>query len=818
MKTILLAEEDRGLASHWQSLIEQLGHRVIHECTVSGAIRALEESMVDLIITDILLESATSNADPQGGLKIISYIALNMTPLPQIIAISGAIGASAFVDRNFDRLDTMRALRKPVSDDDFIAAVKRSLDAQPAPITSSTDLSECNLPEEVAPTKQSNNQLEGLVQLLKATQFNLQRTQYSLDHAPDGVYWLDQASRLIYANNWNCSLLGYTRKELLSKTVSDIDPNIPNVDFFQDEILPKISKDSLQQETIHLRKDGTPITVETTLQRLEYDGEVIVCVYVRDISGRKADEADLLAAKAAVEESERRFRSLANSSSPLCWTTELDSTCSWLNARWLHYSGKSMEDQLGYGWLNTVHPDDRDRASSGYRSAFQQQEEFSLDYRLRRHDGEYRWFTVNATPRFDLNEKFVGYVGMSFDCHDAKLHLEQLEQSRNELALANSSRRAMLELLGTSDGVWDWTIGTADSEYTPGFRNILGFASDDLHALPNTLAAFDSRIHPDDHAGFWKSLMDSCEDRITFVHEYRIRDAKEHYLWVRTRGNASYDSNGHPIRFVGLTFDISDRKQAEIALAAERESLAQSNQDLSQFAYVASHDLQEPLRAVGGFLQLLELKCADQLDEQAKGYIQKSVDGAARMSQLINDLLLFSRVSRSESTIADVRLNSVVEAVAEEYDEVIARENVTLHVGQLPTITAARPLLMQLFRNLIGNSIKYRGTAPLHIEVSAAAKGADWLIRVQDNGIGVSPKHSERIFQLFARLHDREAYPGTGIGLAICKRVTERLRGEISIEENSKPGVCFLVRLPVGKRHSSAAASRPKDGDVRLSQ
>lgn len=796
MKTILFVEDDLKLASHWQGLLEQAGHRVIHKCSVEAAIEVLQESTIDLIITDILLQSTVPNDAKEGGLELISYVALNISPLPPIIAISGAVGESAFVDRNFDRLDTIRTLRKPVTDQEFMAAVELSILDGTKHIKPVDQLGLLDRPDDYKIALDSANQQNNLVQLLKATQFDLQRTQYSLDHAPHGVYWVNEDGQFIYTNEWNCTLLGYSHQELLSMSVPDISLDVLNLKMFRQDLFSKITDEEIQKEARHLRKDGTTVHVELTLQRLKYNNETIICAFVRDISDRKAYEAKLLQAKAKAEESEQRFRSLANSASPLCWITELDSKCSWLNDRWLEYCGKSLEDQAGFGWLETVHPDDRNRVQRKYESAFRGQEEFVFDYRLRRRDGEYRWFTANATPRFDLNQTFVGYVGMSFDCHDTKLQFKQLEASQAELALSNSSRRAMLELLGASDGVWDWTIGTEDSEYTSGFRDLLGFKGGDLNALPNTLQAFDSRIHPEDHANFWLKLAESCENKNIFVHEYRVRNAHEDYIWVRTRGNASYDDNGKAVRFVGLTFDISDRKQTEIELASEREALAESNKDLSQFAHVASHDLQEPLRAIGGFLQLLERKYGDSLDEQGRGYIQKSVDGAARMHQLINDLLLYSRVSRAESTVADIQLNWVFGEILNDFDSLIERLGAVIEIGKMPTITGARPMMLQLFRNLIGNALKYHGEDVPKLQITATADKSFWAIRVSDNGIGIEPMHAERIFQLFSRLHDRESYSGTGIGLAICKRAAERLGGTVTLEPQSGPGSSFVVRLP----------------------
>jgi signal transduction histidine kinase len=238
------------------------------------------------------------------------------------------------------------------------------------------------------------------------------------------------------------------------------------------------------------------------------------------------------------------------------------------------------------------------------------------------------------------------------------------------------------------------------------------------------------------------------------------------------------------------------RRQAEEALARKVEELARSNADLEQFAYIASHDLQEPLRMVAAYTQLLGERYRGKLDENADKFIGYAIDGAVRMQTLIQDLLAFSRVGRKGSTSGHIDCNATVADAIAGVGAAIEESHAVVTYAALPIVWSDRSQMTQLFQNLIGNAIKFRGQEAPKISVQAEKAGEQWLFRVSDNGISIATEHAENIFTVFQRLHTRTEYPGNGIGLAICKKIVEHCGGKIWVESEDGHGATFKFTLP----------------------
>jgi signal transduction histidine kinase len=262
------------------------------------------------------------------------------------------------------------------------------------------------------------------------------------------------------------------------------------------------------------------------------------------------------------------------------------------------------------------------------------------------------------------------------------------------------------------------------------------------------------------------------------------------------QGAADYILKDHLARLPESVRRAMREKKLRQAHRQSQEDLARSNRDLEQFAYVASHDLQEPLRMVAAYTQLLAERYQGKLDADADKYIHYAVDGALRMQKLVQDLLAFSRVGRQGLALENTDSNALLEAALKNLEAAIQESGAVVEHTQLPAVIADGFQLVQVFQNLIGNAIKFRGSEPPLIRVSAELTGKEWVFSVADNGIGIAAEHAENVFVIFRRLHTRAEYPGNGIGLSICKKMIEQHGGRIWVESAPGCGSTFKFTLP----------------------
>jgi light-regulated signal transduction histidine kinase (bacteriophytochrome) len=257
-----------------------------------------------------------------------------------------------------------------------------------------------------------------------------------------------------------------------------------------------------------------------------------------------------------------------------------------------------------------------------------------------------------------------------------------------------------------------------------------------------------------------------------------------------------YNTKGQLIAAIETLQDITERKRAEETLALQTQELARSNTDLERFAYVASHDLQEPLRMVSSYVQLIAKRYEGKLDPDADDFIAFTLDGIDWMQSLINALLTYSRVGTQAGKFQMTDFNQVLARVMKNLQIAVQEHNADVTYEKLPVTMADTSQMEQLFQNLVNNAIKFHGEKPPRIEISAEKKENHWLFCVRDHGIGIDPQYSERIFEIFQRLHSRQEYAGTGIGLAVCKRIIERHGGRIWVESQLGAGAAFYFTLP----------------------
>lgn len=384
------------------------------------------------------------------------------------------------------------------------------------------------------------------------------------------------------------------------------------------------------------------------------------------------------------------------------------------------------------------------------------------------------------------------------------------EWKRSQEALEVSNLRYEYVTRATSDAIWDWNLITDQMYRGAGFQTLFGYPVENDEIIG---VFWENYIHPDDITEFLEKINNyKSGKQESFALEYRVKKSNGQYVFVEDKGILIKDKNGIPIKMVGAMQDITERKTYDIQLRDLNEvlnkkvkELAISNRELEEFAYVASHDLQEPLRMITSFLTQLQRKYDDQLDTKAQQYINFAVDGAKRMRHIILDLLDFSRVGRGDVEIESVNLNEVINEILSLFRRNIEETKAQFVISEMPIINIPKSNIRHLMQNLISNAIKYQppGNKPL-IEIGFNENPEYWEFRVRDNGIGISPEYFDKIFIVFQRLHTMDQYSGTGMGLAICRKIIENLGGKLWIESEEGKGSTFYFTVPkLGLRNAT---------------
>jgi len=348
--------------------------------------------------------------------------------------------------------------------------------------------------------------------------------------------------------------------------------------------------------------------------------------------------------------------------------------------------------------------------------------------------------------------------------------------------------------------VWAATPDGTVDYYNQRWFEFTGFSEND----PNGKSWLPI-LHPEDIPRCAEAWSTSIKSGQIYQIEYRFKDWKTGgYRWYLTRALPMKNPEGQIVRWFGTCTDIDDQKKAMEALLQKTVELAHikaEREQLELFTHLASHDLQEPLQKIAGFSDLLESHCADSLDEKGRGFLKRIKDGALRMSQLIDGLLEFARAGTQKRPPEPVNLETILNDVLQDLEMRINTSKAQIHAGHLPTIIADKIQIRELFHNLLSNAIKFHkiNTPPIISIQSETIDAKVVKISIKDNGVGFDEKHIEKIFKPFERMHSRDEFEGTGIGLAICRKIILRHKGEITVKSKLGKGSSFVVTLPISQ-------------------
>ncbi len=591
------------------------------------------------------------------------------------------------------------------------------------------------------------------------------------------LVYLDRDFNFVRVNETYARTCGYTPEEMIGKNHFDLYPDAEN-----EAIFTRVRDTGVAAEYVDKPfsfpdqpQRGVTYWDWTLLPVKDKDGAVQGLVF------SLMDTTEQVRLRQRAQQGEQRLRLALEAGQMAAWDWHVPTgETIWNDAHYTMMGYKPGDVTPGYrAWADRVHPLDLPATEASLKQALKERGSYAHEFRTLWPDGTVRWLEARGRFESDASGEVVRSYGVMMDTTEAK---------RVQAALALSEERFRVALQGSPVTVaamdldlrYTWVYNTRHG-FTP--EMVIGKRPDEL-------------IDPQDV----QELMSLLK------HVLATGQAQSREVSGRTRGVAwCYLARAEPLRndggeMVGLTvaqIDISDRKAAEDALRKTAEELARSNRELEQFAYITSHDLQEPLRQVRSFVQLLWDRHRDKLEDRAGEYLQFINEGAERMSSLVLDLLTYSRVGAGERMRQTVSSSKAVAAALANLGASIAETGVEVVQSDLPDVQADPTQMVQLFQNLIGNAIKFRreGVAP-KVEIGATREGSHWRFWVKDNGIGIEPEFHDRVFLIFQRLHTRQQYAGTGIGLAICKKIVEQHGGRIWIESVPRQGSTFCFSLP----------------------
>jgi len=634
-------------------------------------------------------------------------------------------------------------------------------------------------PEEMNRLKLVSNQLAVAIERTRIDEENRELKEFNesiVQTIPGSIVVNDLDGNFTFANPAAIDLLGYQPEELVGEHWGMIfPPDQHELVSDADNRRSQGDADSYEVELLHKNGERIPALIKGS-PRYTADSDKFMgtLAVITDISDRKKAEDALV-------KSETRFRAIVEDQNDLIVRWKPDGVRTFVNEAYCRFYGQERSELLGTNFLPLIAEEERDTFLEKYTQVTPENPFISYEEAAAFPDGKDAWLEWTDRAFYDERGDIIEFQSVGRDITDRKLAEEVILQEKNFSDEIINSLPGIFYLFNAEGKFLRWNKN---------FETLTGHTADEmLHIHPNEV------ITEQDQAKSEEAIITGfSEGHVVLEANLKTMHGPTPYYFVGRR--TFIDGEPH---LMGNAIDITERVQAEEKLNQRSLELERSNQDLERFAYISSHDLQEPLRKVQAFGDRLRSKYDDKLDERGLDYLLRMQEAARRGQEMVDDLLVYSRVSTRVGVIEAVNLSVVVEGVLIELKNAIELAGAQISVGSLPTISADPTQMYQLLHHLIDNAIKFRlpDTRPV-VRITAEVDSSDMIgLLVHDNGIGFEEQYVEKIFQPFQRLHGRQDYAGSGIGLAICQRIVERHDGMISVNSEPGKGSTFTIKLPV---------------------